>query len=147
MGYYKEHLKKVKNPIVLNPGRLERGMVAMIRYKKMDDHISKPYMIFVLQPNWPNDSTGKLHSLSLDNVNPVDFAQFAKDYPESMAKSNKVKKLNLSKLKIDETSRRFYSEEISKNEGFRGSYRIFDPKRISVTSVVNYDYGKYDKIS
>ena len=146
MSYYKQHLNKVKNAKILSLNKIERGMVVMLRYKPHDEIVSKPYMLFVLQPKWPNDGNGKLHALSLDNVDPDSFKEFAKDYPEVYATSNKVKKLNLSKLQIDETSRRFYNEEIRNVPAFSGAYRVFDLKRISVLSVVNYDYGKYDRI-
>jgi len=146
MGYYTEHLSKTKEPKVVATSRLERGMVVILRYKPIDEMVSKPYLLFVLQPKFPKDSKGKLHALSLDNVKPEDFMKFAKDYNEVMATSTRVRKLNIPKLKIDKSSRRFYITEIKSNPEFKGAYRVFDLKRVGITSAVNYDYGKYDNI-
>ena len=60
--YYNAHLRKTSDPTLINKTKLERGMVVKMKYKK--DKETKLYIVFVLQPRWPNTADGKLHGLS-----------------------------------------------------------------------------------
>ena len=118
--YYNTHLRKTSDPTLINKTKLERGMVVKMKYKK--DKETKLYIVFVLQPRWPNTDDGKLHGLSFSVISP-----------------NKVKEIN-------EASKVFYTSEIKTEKLLRAGYRTFDLKKIQSIHAVNYDWGKYDKI-
>ena len=102
MDYYNVHLRKTSDPALITKPKLERGMVVKMKYKK--DKETKLYVIFVLQPKWPNSSDGKLHCLSLNVIPPNKVLEIAEIYDEVMATSTRVRKLNLPKIQINEAS-------------------------------------------
>ena len=104
------------------------------------------YLIFVLQPKWPNTTEGKLHGLSLDAVSPGKLLEIAEIYNEVMSKSSKVKRLDLAKIQINEASKVFYTSEIKTEKQLKAAYRTFNLLDIKSVQAVNYDWGKYDKI-
>ena len=80
-NFYNTHLRKTSDPTSIRKNQMERGMVVKIKYKR-GGTIPKLYLVFVLQPRWPQTSDGKLHGLSLDNVSPQKFLEFAENYEE-----------------------------------------------------------------
>ena len=110
MGYYNTHLRKTSDPTPISKNKLERGMVVKIKYKK--DIETKLYLVFVLQPKWPNTKEGKLHGLSLDAIPPNKLNELSKENDEVISTSSKVKKLDLAKIQINESSKVFYTSEI-----------------------------------
>ena len=144
MDYYNVHLRKTSDPALINKPKLERGMVVKMKYKK--DKETKLYVIFVLQPQWPNTADGKLHCLSLNAIPPNKVLEIAESYDEVMATSTRVRKLNLPKIQINETSKVFYTSEIKTEKKLKAGYRTFDLDKIVSLTAVNYDWGKFDKI-
>ncbi len=144
-GYYNTHLRKTSDPTPITKSKMERGMVVKIKYKK--DTGTKLYLVFVLQPKWPNTTEGKLHGLSLDAVSPSKILEIAEVYNEVMSKSSKVKRLDLAKIQINEGSKVFYTSEIKTEKQLRAGYRTFNLLDIKSIQAVNYDWGKYDKIA
>ena len=61
MDYYNVHLRKTSDPTPITKEKLDRGMVVKMKYKK--DKQTKLYIVFILQPKWPNSTDGKLHGL------------------------------------------------------------------------------------
>ena len=144
-GYYNTHLRKTSDPTPITKSKMERGMVVKIKYKK--DTGTKLYLVFVLQPKWPNTTDGKLHGLSLDAVSPSKLQEISEIYNEVISKSSKVKRLDLAKIQINEASRVFYTSEIKTEKQLRAAYRTFNLLDIKSIQAVNYDWGKYDKIA
>jgi hypothetical protein len=144
-GYYNTHLRKTSDPTPIAKQKLERGMVVKIKYKK--DTGTKLYLVFVLQPKWPNTTEGKLHGLSLDAVSPGKLLEIAEIYNEVMSKSSKVKRLDLAKIQINEASKVFYTSEIKTEKQLKAAYRTFNLLDIKSVQAVNYDWGKFDKIA
>ena len=144
-GYYNTHLRKTSDPTPITKSKMERGMVVKIKYKK--DTGTKLYLVFVLQPKWPNTTEGKLHGLSLDAVSPGKLLEIAEIYNEVMSKSSKVKRLDLAKIQINEASKVFYTSEIKTEKQLKASYRTFNLLDIKSVQAVNYDWGKFDKIA
>lgn len=144
MDYYNVHLRKTSDPALITKPKLERGMVVKMKYKK--DKETKLYVIFVLQPKWPNSSDGKLHCLSLNVIPPNKVLEIAEIYDEVMATSTRVRKLNLPKIQINEASKLFYTSEIKTEKKLKAGYRTFDLDKIVTLTAVNYDWGKFDKI-
>ena len=139
-NYYSTHLTRTSDPKIITSNKLERGMVVKMRYKKDDS--DKNYMILVLQPDWE----GKLHGLSLNNITPQKTLEIAKNYDEVLAESTKVRKLDLAKVSIDKSSQQFYTSEIKSDKRLKVGYRTFNLDKIKSLIVVNYNWGKYDKI-
>ena len=121
-------------------------MVVKVKYKAQSK-TPKLYLILVLQPKWPNTTEGKLHGLSLDNIPPQKFLEFAKVHKEVISESSKVKKLDLAKIQITEASKVFYTSEIKTSKQLKSSYRTFNLLDIQSIQSVNYDWGKFDKVA
>ena len=140
MNYYNTHLTKTRDPKHITKNKLERGMVVKLRYKKEDG--IKYYMVLVLQPSWEN----KLHALSFNNIPPQKTLEIAKNYQEVLAESTRVRKLDLTKVSIDKSSKQFYTSEIKNDKNLKVGYRTFNLDKIQGLTVVNYNWGKYDKV-
>lgn len=145
-GYYNTHLRKTSDPTPITKTKMERGMVVKIKYQKKDKSTGL-YLVFVLQPKWPNTTDGKLHGLSLDAIPPNKVKEISEIYDEVISKSPKVKRLDLAKIKINEASKVFYTSEIKTEKQLRAGYRTFNLLDIKSIQAVNYDWGKYDKIA
>jgi hypothetical protein len=145
VGYYNTHLRKTSDQTGISKSKIERGMVIKCKYQRKDK-VLKPYLIFVLQPKWPNTTKGKLHGLSLDNIPPGKFLEIAEIYKEIISVSPKVKKLDLPKIKINEASKTFYTSEIKTEKQLTAAYRTFNLLELSSIMAVNYDWGRFDMI-
>lgn len=143
--FYNTHLRKTTDPIVIQKTKLERGMVVKLKYKKDSGMVN--YIILVLQPKWPNTNDGKLHALSLNVIPPGKALELGEYYKEVISESKKVRRLDLTKLKLDTSSKLFYTTEIQNDKKFKAGYRTFDLKNIKSITAVNYDWGLYDKIA
>jgi len=145
-GYYNTHLRKTSDPTPISKAKMERGMVVKLKYKPKNK-TPKLYLVLVLQPKWPNSTEGKLHGLSLDNIPPQKFLEFAEVYNEVISQSSKVKKLDLAKIQITEASKLFYTSEIKTSMPLKSAYRTYNLLDIQTIQSVNYDWGKFDKIA
>ena len=137
-GFYNTHLRRTTDPTQITKAKIEIGMVLKIKYK-----LDKLYLVFVLQPN---TSEGKLHGLSLDAIPPQKVREISKIYNEVMSNTPKVKRLDVAKIQINEQSKAFYTSEIKTEKKLKAAYRTFTLENIKSMQVVNYDWGKYDKI-
>jgi hypothetical protein len=146
VAFYNTHLRKTTDPTTISKSKMERGMVVKIKYKPQNK-TPKLYLVLVLQPKWPNSTEGKLHGLSLDNIPPQKFLEFAEVYNEVISTSYRVKKLDLAKIQITEASKVFYTSEIKTSKPLKSSYRTFNLLDIQSIQSVNYDWGKFDKVA
>ncbi len=144
-GYYNTHLRKTSDPTPISKAKMERGMVVKLKYKPKNK-TPKLYLVLVLQPKWPNSNDGKLHGLSLDNVPPQKFLEFAEVYNEVISKGSKVKRLDLAKIQITEASKVFYTSEIKTSAPLKSAYRTYNLLDIQSIQSVNYDWGKFDLV-
>lgn len=145
-GFYNTHLRKTADPTPISKAKMERGMVVKLKYKPKNK-TPKLYLVLVLQPKWPNSVEGKLHGLSLDNIPPQKFLEFAEVYNEVISQSSKVKKLDLAKIQITEASKLFYTSEIKTSIPLKSAYRTYNLLDIQSIQSVNYDWGKFDKVA
>ena len=122
-SYYNTHLRKTSDPTAISKSKMERGMVIKIKYKKQKE--TKLYLVFVLQPKWPNTTEGKLHGLSLDVISPSKLNEISELYDEVVSTSSKVRKLDLAKIQITEGSKVFYTSEIKTEKQLKSAYRTF----------------------
>ena len=138
--YTSRHRSSMKDPTKLNKSKLERGMVAKIRYRKKDG-VQRDYFVFVLQPEFK----ARFHCLDLKHCKPQDFKELAEDLDEVFSTTKGIRKLDLTKLRIEEASKAFYSGVI-KNKKLQVGYRTLIEKNVGQITVYNYDFGVYDKI-
>ena len=141
---YRIHYTKLTDPVLISKATVERGMVVKLAYKK--DNKLKEYLVLVLQPRWPNATDGKLHGLSLDEINLSKFKKLSESYREILSTSPRIKKLDIAKIRINESSKVFYTNEIRDDKDLRIGYRTFDLKKIKSIFAYNYNWGKFDRI-
>ena len=135
------HRSNLADPTRLSKSKLERGMVAKIRYKKVDGK-SRDYFVFILQPAFKT----YFHCLDLKHIPPPQMIKLAEDLMEVNSKTPRIKKLDLTKLQLDESSKQFYLGKI-RNKKLQPGYRTLVEKNISTVTVYNYDYGVQDVIA
>ena len=138
--YTTMHRNRMADPSRISKSKLERGMVAKIRYKKVDG-TARDYYVFVLQPKFKT----YFHCLDLKHIAPPQMVKLAEDLNEVLSQTPKVKKLDLTKLNLDVNSKQFYLNEI-RNKKLKNGYRTLIEKNISTVMVYNYDYGVFDKV-
>jgi hypothetical protein len=138
--YTTMHRNRMADATRISKSKLERGMVAKIRYKKVSGE-ARDYYVFVLQPKFKT----YFHCLDLKDIAPPQMVKLAEDLNEVISITPKVKKLDLTKLNLDVNSKQFYLNEI-RNKKLKGGYRTLIEKNISTVMVYNYDYGMFDKV-
>ena len=138
--YTSRHRSNMTDPTRVSKSKLERGMVAKIRYKKRDN-TQRDMFVFILQPNF------KLyfHCLDLKDCAPDKFIKLAEDLDEVTSNTPKIRKLDLSKLRVEVNSKQFYTSKL-KNKDLQNGYRTLIEKNVGQITVYNYDFGVYDKI-
>ena len=138
--YTTMHRNRMADATRISKSKLERGMVAKIRYKKVNGD-ARDYYVFVLQPKFKT----YFHCLDLKHIAPPQMVKMAEDLNEVISQTSKVKKLDLTKLNLDVSSKQFYLNEI-RNKKLKNGYRTLIEKNISTVMVYNYDYGIFDKV-
>ena len=138
--YTSRHRSNMTDPTRVSNSKLERGMVAKIRYKKRDN-TQRDMFVFILQPNFKN----YFHCLDLKDCAPDKFIKLAEDLNEVTSNTPKIRKLDLSKLRVEVNSKQFYTAKL-KNKDLQNGYRTLVEKNRGQGTVYNYDFGVYDKI-
>jgi hypothetical protein len=138
--YTSRHRSNMTDPTRVSNSKLERGMVAKIRYKKRDN-TQRDMFVFILQPNFKN----YFHCLDLKDCAPDKFIKLAEDLDEVTSNTPKIRKLDLSKLRVEVNSKQFYTSKL-KNKDLQNGYRTLVEKNVGQITVYNYDFGVYDKI-
>ena len=139
--YTSRHRSNMTDPTRVSNSKLERGMVAKIRYKKRDN-TQRDMFVFILQPNFKN----YFHCLDLKDCAPDKFIKLAEDLDEVTSNTPKIRKLDLSKLRVEVNSKQFYTSKL-KNKDLQNGYRTLVEKNVGQVTVYNYDFGVYDKIA
>lgn len=145
--YYNMHYKLTSDAKLLGKSKLEPGMIARLKYKNSDGKLVR-YVVFVLNPKWPRTGNSKLHCISLSEIGVDKFGMLAKTYPEILSENKLNTRLQIPILDIGDEHKKFYLKEVKNNiklDLFNG-YRTFNLKQIVTVYVVNYDWGKFDRI-
>ena len=143
--YTTQHRNQLSDPVRIPKAKLERGMVAKIRYKKVSGG-ARDYFVFILQPKYQQ----YFHCLDLKHITKQDMVNLAEDLNEVLSGTPKVRKLDLTKLELNANSKQFYLREIKgkdRNKNLKSAYRTLLEKNISTVTVYNYDYGVFDRIA
>ena len=136
-----QHRSKMSDPTRITKNQLERGQIARVDYKKADSSRGQ-YYVFVLQPKFK----GYFHCIDLKSINPSVIKKLASESVEQLSYSSKVKKLDITKLELTESSRGFYVKSI-RHKKLQEGYRTFIWDNIGSILVYNYDYGVFDRVA
>ena len=141
MNYIQQHHRNTIQIIPFPKNAIEKGMVVKLRYRaESRKKILKEYIILVLNKNFK----GKLHALSLEHVKEKTFIDLAEDVGIVYAKNIiRYKKLNIPKLLMGRSSRRFYHQKLKKHMDtkYNDSYRTFTVNNIASLYLIDYDFG------
>lgn len=137
------HLKQGRERTVINANQLEKGMIVSFRYQKADN-TSSMYVATVLNPRWPENTSGKLHALSMKEITYVNFQQFAEGFGvRYIPRFQKYRGVDIPKLNMALSSKRIYEGRIKLRlaDKLNKSYRTFTLKNITGLQLLNYDFG------
>lgn len=131
------------DPIRISKDKLEMGQVAKIHYKKVNGDVDD-YYVFVLNPKFNN----YFHCLDLKHIHPASFFRLAEDFNEIVSSTNKINKLDLTKLNLNVNAKNFYLTEIKNNTTLKlkNGYRTFIHRNVSTVTIYNYKYGIFDRV-
>ena len=93
--YTTMHRNRMADATRITKQKLERGMVAKIRYKKVDGE-ARDYYVFVLQPNFKK----YFHCLDLKHIAPPQMVKNGKWTTRSNQSDTKGKKVGFNKTKF-----------------------------------------------
>lgn len=144
MNYLYQHHRNTVKALPFSVSALEKGMIIRMRYRaESHKRITKEYIILILNRNFKE----KIHALSLENMNEKTFIDLAEDVGIVYAKNIiRYKKLNIPKLLMERSSRRFYHQKLKKHmKDYGDSYRTFNINRVSSVQLVDYDFGMETK--
>jgi|TARA_R110000764_G_scaffold61066_3_gene130536 hypothetical protein len=112
-------------------------MIVSGKYNSQDNG-SSDYVILVLQPNYE----GKLHGLSLAEVDLGTIKDLAKDIGTTIIRSNRFRTLQIPKLEMYSSSKRFYSSKLkaTMESQWNNSYRTFDLKNFTSLMLLDYKF-------
>ena len=108
-NFLKEHQLNVNKKLIIPKFQLQKGMVVSGKYKSQEGGSSE-YIILVLQPNYE----GKLHGLSLKEFKPQIVKNLASDVGTTLIYANRFRQLQIPKLQLIASSKRFYNSKLKK---------------------------------
>ena len=136
-NFLREHKLNINRKLIIPRYQLQKGMIVSGKYNSQDNG-SSDYVILVLQPNYE----GKLHGLSLAEVDLGTIKNLAKDIGTTIIRSNRFRTLQIPKLEMYGSSRRFYSSKLkaTMESQWNNSYRTFDLKNFTSLMLLDYKF-------
>ena len=136
-NFLREHKLNINRKLIIPRYQLQKGMIVSGKYNSQDNG-SSDYVILVLQPNYE----GKLHGLSLAEVDLGTIKDLAKDIGTTIIRSNRFRTLQIPKLEMYGSSRRFYSSKLkaTMESQWNNSYRTFDLKNFTSLMLLDYKF-------
>tara|TARA_B100001093_G_scaffold519520_1_gene608931 strand:- start:3600 stop:4037 length:438 start_codon:yes stop_codon:yes gene_type:complete len=131
-----EHLRRANKKVALSKAQLEKGMVIEMMYKPIKGNL-KRYVLTVLNANYQ----GKMHAVSMENVSHNAYTDFVDDVGiRYIPRFQKYRGVNISKVVMDVSSRRFYIGKLKNN--LQDCYRTFDVKKINSLRLIDYNFDE-----
>ena len=127
MAYLPLHIQNVLQEAAINKTALTKGMIVRMRYKKLDGK-SKEYWVLILQPRWkgPTDKNYLIHALNLDVLPTADLFRLAEETGVIGSRSLLAnRRLDIDKLQLDMSSRRFYNSNLKNVKILGSAYRTY----------------------
>ena len=143
MAYLPQHTQNVLQEAAINTNALTKGMIVRMRYKKLDGK-SKEYWVLILQPRWkgPTDKNYLIHALNLDVLPTAELFRLAEETGVIGSRSLWTNRhLDIDKLKLDMSSRRFYNSNLKNVKILGSAYRTYLFDNVVSVRVCDYDYG------
>ena len=143
MAYLPQHIQNVLQEAAINTNALTKGMIVRMRYKKLDGK-SKEYWILILQPKWkgPTDKNYLIHALNLDVLPTTELFKLAEETGVIGSRSLWTNRhLDIDKLKLDMSSRRFYNSNLKNVKILGSAYRTYLFNNVVSVRICDYDYG------
>ena len=143
MAYLPLHIQNVLQEVAINKTALTKGMIVRMRYKKLDGK-SKEYWVLILQPRWkgPTDKNYLIHALNLDVLPTAELFRLAEETGVIGSRSLWTNRhLDIDKLKLDMSSRRFYNSNLKNVKILGSAYRTYLFDNVVSVRVCDYDYG------
>ena len=136
-NFLREHKLNINRKLIIPRYQLQKGMIVSGKYNSQDNG-SSDYVILVLQPNYE----GKLHGLSLAEVDLGTIKDLAKDIGTTIIRSNRFRTLQIPKLEMYSSSKRFYSSNLkaTMESQWNNSYRTFDLKNFTSLMLLDYKF-------
>ena len=143
MAYLPQHIQNVLQEAAINTNALTKGMIIRMRYKKLDGK-SKEYWVLILQPRWkgPTDKNYLIHALNLDVLPTAELFKLAEEIGVIGSKSLWAdRRLDIEKLQLDMSSRRFYNTNLKNAKILGSAYRTYLVNNVVSVRVCDYDFG------
>jgi len=153
MGFLSQHRvnQDRKRSVSLRLADLQKGMIIEAKYASMTNEGKKGkpniYMFLILNSSYKTPGTllPKVHALSMDSFSPQVLNKMAEDIGvRYIPKFQKTIGLDVPKLIMEQSSRRFYSHKIRREikTKYENSYRTLLPKNFSQIRLVDYKFNK-----
>jgi len=143
MAYLLQHIQNVLQEAAINTNALTKGMIVRMRYKKLDGK-SKEYWNLILQPKWrgPTEKNYLIHALNLDVLSTSELFKLAEETGVIGSKSLWTnRRLDIEKLQLDMSSRRFYNSNLKNAKLLGSAYRTYLFKNVASVRVCDYNFG------
>ena len=136
-NYLNEHKLKVNLKLIIPKYQLQKGMLVSGKYRGQNGK-SADYVILVLQPNYE----GKLHGLSLNELDPSTVADLAKEVGVTLIRNKRFRTLAIPKLEMYGSSKRFYHSKLkpTMESQWNDSYRTFDLPNFTSLMLLDYKF-------
>ncbi len=153
MGFLSQHRvnQDRKRSVSLRLADLQKGMIIEAKYASMTNEGKKGkpniYMFLILNSSYKTPGTllPKVHALSMDSFSPQVLNKMAEDIGvRYIPKFQKTIGLDVPKLIMEQSSRRFYSQKIRREikTKYENSYRTLLPKNFSQIRLVDYKFNR-----
>jgi hypothetical protein len=131
-----EHLRRANQKLAIAKAQLEKGMVVEMMYKPEKGNL-KRYVLTVLNANFQ----GKMHAISMENVSHRAYTDFVDDIGiRYIPRFQKYRGVNVSKVVMDVSSRRFYAGKLRDN--LQDCYRTFNVRKINSVRLIDYEFDE-----
>ena len=143
MAYLPQHIGNVLQEAAINLNALTKGMIVRMRYKKLDGK-SKEYWVLILQPRWkgPTDKNYLIHALNLDVLPTAELFRLAEETGVIGSRSLWAnRRLDIDKLQLDMSSRRFYNSNLKNAKILGSAYRTYLFNNVVSVRICDYDFG------
>ena len=136
MKHLNEHLRRANQKLAIAKSQLEKGMVVEMLYKPEKGNL-KRYVLTILNANYQ----GKMHAISMENVSHNAYTDFVDGVGiRYIPRFQKYRGVNISKVIMDVSSRRFYVGKLKNN--LQDCYRTFTVRKINSVRLIDYNFDE-----
>ena len=136
MKHLNEHLRRANQKLAIAKSQLEKGMVVEMLYKPEKGNL-KRYVLTILNANYQ----GKMHAISMENVSHNAYTNFVDGVGiRYIPRFQKYRGVNISKVIMDVSSRRFYVGKLKNN--LQDCYRTFTVRKINSVRLIDYNFDE-----